>query len=122
MFYRFELRRNLTSIIVSLLSENKNYHYYQGYHEVTAVFLYVCGYTRCKKIMRKLSQEIFYPYLTEKNFNTALNQLDEMLHLIELADPEFGEYLRNVFGETPLLFALPWSLTLFAHSVNRIEV
>ena len=49
-----EIQEQLLRVILRLLSENEELHYYQGFHDIVITFLLVCGEDMAYAIMSVL--------------------------------------------------------------------
>ncbi len=52
---RTELRKELSAIINAILSRNSELHYYQGFHDITSIFLMILGERQAFLVMERIA-------------------------------------------------------------------
>lgn len=115
---RLALQDQLTVIILRVISKYPHLSYFQGYHDVAITFLLVTGDAVAFRIMEILSTHHLAECM-QKTFETVQRRLLTIFALVWREKKELYEYLEK--SQCGLLFALPWYLTWFGHSLNTYK-
>lgn len=115
---RLALQDQLTVIILRVISKYPHLSYYQGYHDVAVTFLLVCGDEMAFHIMETLSTDHLVECM-QRTFEIVQKRLLIIYALIWKEKRELYEFLER--SQCGLLFALPWYLTWFGHSLNSYK-
>uniref|UniRef100_A0AC34GWX0 Rab-GAP TBC domain-containing protein n=1 Tax=Panagrolaimus sp. ES5 TaxID=591445 RepID=A0AC34GWX0_9BILA len=114
---RTTVQGDLIPLIVRVLSENKKFRYYQGFHDICLTLILVLGSEAAFRVSRILSHRtVFKRYLTKSLEESAMHDLQYMYVLLFKHNPKLETYLRE--AELGTLFALSWPLTWFSHVLN----
>lgn len=112
---RIALQDQLTILILRVIFKYPHLKYYQGYHDVAVTFLLVVGDEIAFHVMEILSTNHLVECMQE-TMEPTQRRLMYLYPLVQQERPALCEYLeRSTVGT---LFALPWFLTWFGHSLN----
>ncbi|XP_044249607.1 TBC1 domain family member 20 isoform X1 [Drosophila takahashii] len=115
---RIALQDQLTVLILRVIQKYPNLRYYQGYHDVAVTFLLVVGEQIAYAIMEQLSTTHFSECMQE-TMEATQRRLMFIWPVIKFENPELYKFLQN--SSVGTLFALPWYLTWFGHSLNSYK-
>ncbi|KAK6632111.1 hypothetical protein RUM44_007141 [Polyplax serrata] len=113
---RVALQNQLTLLIIRVMTVHPKLKYYQGYHDVAVTLLLVTGIDVAYGILEKLSNNHLKDCM-EPTMEKTSHLLNYIYPLVKLQDKEVYEYLEQSGVGT--MFALPWFLTWFGHSLNN---
>ncbi|XP_066153537.1 TBC1 domain family member 20 isoform X1 [Euwallacea fornicatus] len=115
---RVALQDQLTVLILRVIIKYPHLRYYQGYHDVAITFLLVVGEAVAFRIMEKLSTENLRECMepTMEKTDYRLNYIYALLYNI---DKDLHNFMDSASVGT--MFALPWYLTWFGHSLNQYK-
>lgn len=112
---RIALQDQLTILILRVIFKYPHLRYYQGYHDVAVTFLLVVGDEIAFHVMEFLSTNHLVECMQE-TMEPTQRRLMYLYPLVRHERPVLCDYLeRSTVGT---LFALPWFLTWFGHSLN----
>ncbi|KAJ6633533.1 TBC1 domain family member 20, partial [Pseudolycoriella hygida] len=112
---RIALQDQLTVLILRVIIKYPHLKYYQGYHDVAVTFLLVVGDEIAFHVMEILSTNHLVECMQE-TMEPTQKRLMSLYPLLRREKPYLSDYLeRSTVGT---LFALPWYLTWFGHSLN----
>lgn len=112
---RIALQDQLTVLILRVIIKYPHLKYYQGYHDVAVTFLLVVGDEVAFHIMEILSTHHLVECMQE-TMEPTQRRLMFLYPLLRYERPSLCDYLeRSTVGT---LFALPWYLTWFGHSLT----
>lgn len=118
--HRKDLQKELTPLIVRILWECPQFHYYQGFHDVCLTLVLVLGPKSAERVGRNLAKfGSFKGYLSRTLEDSVLKELGLMYILLWKADPELEKAMRSV--QLGALFALSWPLTWFSHALHHYD-
>ncbi|KAK4878911.1 hypothetical protein RN001_007057 [Aquatica leii] len=113
---RLALQDQLTVLILRVIMKYPHLRYYQGYHDVAITFLLVVGETVSFRIMERLSTDHLRECM-EPTMEKTSYRLNYLYAILQREDKELHEILdRSMVGT---MFALPWYLTWFGHSLTQ---
>lgn len=112
---RIALQDQLTVLILRVIIKYPHLKYYQGYHDVAVTFLLVVGDEIAFHIMEILSTNHLVECM-EETMEPTQRRLMFLYPIIRNERPALCDYLEKSTVGT--LFALPWYLTWFGHSLN----
>lgn len=115
---RIALQDQLTVLILRVISKYPKLRYYQGYHDVAITFLLVVGEDIGFAVMERLSTSHFEECMQE-TMDATQKRLMCIYAIIQLENPVLFQFLQKSMVGT--LFALPWFLTWFGHSLNSYK-
>ncbi|CAH0726227.1 unnamed protein product, partial [Brenthis ino] len=116
---RVALQDQLTVLILRVIMKYPHLKYYQGYHDVAITLLLVCGDKASFPLLCRLSygpKAPLAPFM-QATMQPTQHLLNYMLPVLRRADHRLAECLDKSGVGT--MFALPWYLTWFGHSLNR---
>ncbi|XP_060800383.1 TBC1 domain family member 20 isoform X2 [Amyelois transitella] len=116
---RVALQDQLTVLILRVIIEYPHLKYYQGYHDVAITLLLVCGDRASFPLLCRLSCGAGAPLapFMQLTMQPTQHLLNYMLPVIARAEKKLADCLEKAGVGT--MFALPWYLTWFGHSLNR---
>ncbi|XP_034474421.1 TBC1 domain family member 20 [Drosophila innubila] len=115
---RIALQDQLTVLILRVIKKYPNLRYYQGYHDVAVTFLLVAGEEVAYAIMEELSTTHFSECMQE-TMEATQRRLMFIWPVVLYEQPELFQFLQR--SSVGTLFALPWYLTWFGHSLNSYK-
>lgn len=113
---RVAMQDQLIRLILKIITKHPQLQYYQGYHDVAITFLLVVGETMAFHIMEKLSIN-YLKHFMEPTMEKTAELLDYIFPLLEHIHPELCDYIER--AEVGSMFALPWFLTWYSHTLNN---
>ncbi|CAH2067611.1 unnamed protein product, partial [Iphiclides podalirius] len=116
---RVALQDQLTVLILRVIIKYPHLKYYQGYHDVAITLLLVCGDRASFPLLCRLSygpKAPLAPFM-QTTMQPTQHLLNYMLPVLRRADDKLADCLDKAGVGT--MFALPWYLTWFGHSLNR---
>lgn len=114
-------RLQLSEVMHAILQKHRGHMgYFQGFHDIVLVFLEVGSPSQAFHMVERLalfqlSDQLCLPF--EKGL---LPLLGVLFHLLSLVDAELADALVEAECQE-LHFAVPWVLTLFAHSLPQLN-
>lgn len=112
---RIALQDQLTVLILRVIIKYPHLKYYQGYHDVAVTFLLVVGEEIAFHVMEILSTNHLVECMQE-TMEPTQKRLMFLYPIIRHENAALCKYLEN--SSVGTLFALPWYLTWFGHSLN----
>ncbi|KER31720.1 hypothetical protein T265_02090 [Opisthorchis viverrini] len=108
----------LMRLIVSLLLDNPNLHYYQGFHDICYIFLSVLGENNARLLLNKILPDRFGLFM-EASMDSTVEYMQLIFALLGHLRPTLTKNLEAV-GLGPH-FALAWIVTWFAHVLPEMD-
>lgn len=115
---RLALQNQLTILILQVVMAHPHLRYYQGYHDVAVTLLLVTGRDAAYCILEKLSVDHLKECM-EPTMDKTSHLLNYIYPLVRHQNKEVYEHLEKSGVGT--MFALPWFLTWFGHSLNQYK-
>lgn len=112
---RIALQDQLTVLILRVIMKHPHLKYYQGYHDVAITFLLVVGEDVAFHVMEILSTNHLVECMQE-TMEPTQRRLMFIYPIIQHENPSLCDFLQKSTVGT--LFALPWYLTWFGHSLK----
>ncbi|OQO07165.1 hypothetical protein B0A48_07733 [Cryoendolithus antarcticus] len=113
---RLDLRKaELSCIIKATLRRHPILCYFQGYHDIVQVLLLVLGANAAPAAAARLSLLRIRDFMLP-TMSGALSHLQLLPSILRAADAELYEHLSQT---APFYFALPATLTLYAHDIQE---
>uniref|UniRef100_A0A8C4YU14 Rab-GAP TBC domain-containing protein n=1 Tax=Gadus morhua TaxID=8049 RepID=A0A8C4YU14_GADMO len=109
------LQEELIDIILRVLKNNPQLHYYQGYHDIVVTFLLVLGERLATALVEKLSTHHLRDFMDPTMDNTK-HILNYLMPIIERVNPEVHDFMQQ--AEVGTIFALSWLITWFGHVLS----
>ncbi|GAB7334017.1 hypothetical protein MBLNU13_g06112t1 [Cladosporium sp. NU13] len=108
-------KQELSNVITETLRRHPLLCYFQGYHDIVQVLLLVLGAEAAPAAAARLSllriRDFMLPTMTG-----ALSHLQLLPAILKAADAELFDHLSET---APFYFALPATLTLYAHEIQE---
>lgn len=108
-------KQELSNVITETLRRHPLLCYFQGYHDIVQVLLLVLGAEAAPAAAARLSllriRDFMLPTMTG-----ALSHLQLLPGILKAADAELFDHLSET---APFYFALPATLTLYAHEIQE---
>lgn len=116
---RVALQDQLTVLILRVIIKYPHLKYYQGYHDVAITLLLVCGDRASFPLLCRLSYGAGAPLapFMQLTMQPTQHLLNYMLPVVGRANTKLANRLEEAGVGT--MFALPWYLTWFGHSLGR---
>lgn len=108
-------RENLVSLLTFIFQRFPGLQYYQGYHEVAAMFL-PFGLLHARKLLSAISVLYLRDYM-EHTMESTISHCNLLLEILKRLDPELHQHFISM-GDFNTFFSVPWILTLFSHESN----
>ncbi|XP_053556256.1 TBC1 domain family member 20 [Bombina bombina] len=112
---REDLQEQLIDIILQVLKQNPQLHYYQGYHDIVVTFLLVVEGPLATVLVDKLSTHHLRDFMDPTMDNTK-HILNYLMPIIELVNPTLHDFMQR--AEVGTIFALSWLITWFGHVLS----
>jgi len=114
------LQSHLTKLICSVLNENPEIHYYQGFHDISLTFLLVCISQSAPHLaylcLNKMVVTSLAPFM-ERTMDSTHDLIHVIFSIIEKEDKDlFNKIVKE--AKCPSAFSLPWILTWFSHTLQ----
>eukprot|EP00606_Chrysophyceae_sp_TOSAG23-5_P000768 GSChrysophyteH2.ASY1.ANO1.1344.1 assembled CDS len=115
-----EKRALLTDMITATLVRNPELQYYQGFHDVSVVFIEVFEDEPdlAFSLIETASKHFLKDFMGE-DFHTVTNTLPLILQIIKKVDVKLFAFLSKALTEP--YFATSWLITWFAHDVKDMN-
>ncbi|KAL3318410.1 T-cell immunomodulatory protein [Cichlidogyrus casuarinus] len=112
-------KRRLTRLIISVLNSHSDLHYYQGFHDICFVFMWVLeDDATAYKCLKKLVEGNFRIFM-QKTLQSSEEYLYHIYFLLKLEHPMLLRKIEDTNMEAS--FALAWVLTWFSHVLPNLE-
>lgn len=112
------IQSKLAKLIVKLLIENPDHHYYQGFHDVCLTYMSMYGEDEAFERLRKLVNTHFNTFMMTTMAETQ--QFMSMISIIVgLHDYNIQLFLER--AQVGTIFALSWVITWFSHVIPEDE-
>ncbi|KAJ2790436.1 GTPase-activating protein gyp8 [Coemansia linderi] len=109
----------LGSVVRSVLRSYPWLGYYQGFHELSLIFLSVFGSERPAIEASKMVALFFVRDAMASNLDHVMQQLRLLYVVVQAISPEIHALLDEL--EVPPFFAISWVLTWFAHDLDDFQ-
>ncbi|KAJ2632634.1 GTPase-activating protein gyp8 [Coemansia sp. RSA 1290] len=109
-------QRQLTHVVCSVLRSYPWLSYYQGFHELSLVFLLVFGSERPAAEAVRMVALFFVRDAMASNLDHVLQQLQLLYVLLKAISPQVHAILADL--DVPPFFAISWVLTWFSHDLS----
>lgn len=117
--FREKKRNILNNMILTILSKNKNLHYYQGYHDVASIFMLTLEDDSLSLgVIENVSRNFLADFMA-KDFEVVMKLLQAIPIIIECCDPELTSFFSRCSLEP--YFTTSWLITWFAHDLKCIS-
>nr|XP_039261333.1 TBC1 domain family member 20-like [Styela clava] len=110
------LQNQMLDVIVWVLTEHSELHYYQGYHDICITFLLVCGQKLTYRLINKLSTHHLRDFM-DPTMDKTRHILNYLIPIVRKSNGELADYLvRSGVGT---IFALSWLITWYGHVLSN---
>ncbi|XP_041454437.1 TBC1 domain family member 20-like [Lytechinus variegatus] len=109
------LQDQLVDVIVRVLINNDQLHYYQGYHDIVVTFLLVVGKDMCFSLIDKLSTHHLRDFM-DRTMDRTKHMLNYLLPILSKSNPKLHDFMER--SEVGTVFALAWLITWYGHVLN----
>ncbi|XP_045151354.1 TBC1 domain family member 20 isoform X2 [Echinops telfairi] len=109
------LQEELIDVILLILQQNPQLHYYQGYHDIVVTFLLVVGERLATPLVEKLSTHHLRDFM-EPTMDNTKHILNYLMPIIDQVNPELHDFMQS--AEVGTIFALSWLITWFGHVLS----
>ncbi|CAK9301575.1 unnamed protein product [Gordionus sp. m RMFG-2023] len=114
---RLVLQNKAINIIMSILYENDDIHYYQGYHDIAITIILVLTEEKPSLFILKQITPKFLKDFTGPTGSSGLEfALSYTYPIIACSNPRLALFLENKMDLNPPLFCLPQMITWFARA------
>lgn len=113
---RLILQEQLMDLILWVLEQEDDLHYYQGYHDICVTVLQVCGARLGQVIARELSRRHLRDFMCPTMDQTTM-LLKFIMPILQEEDPELHEFL--IESDVGTIFALSWLITWYGHVISE---
>lgn len=114
-FRRRNILKDLRILILEILHRYNSLQYYQGYHEIALNFVYLMDCEKGIKLFEKLTLTHLSFYM-EPSLDSTIVAMNLVVNIIQCADLDLFLFIKK--SEVEPVFALPWIITWFSHSLN----
>lgn len=111
-------REDLYDILVYLFHENEAFYYYQGYNDVVAIHMLVCGEQVAIQTMQQQSRYMLRDF-HHQDMEQTIAMINLLYLLLDKVDPKLVGALRK--SNVLPFFCLSWIITWFAHDLTDFE-
>uniref|UniRef100_A0AC35TYD0 Tubby-like protein n=1 Tax=Rhabditophanes sp. KR3021 TaxID=114890 RepID=A0AC35TYD0_9BILA len=114
---RANLIEEMTPFIVRVLSLNDKFNYYQGFHDVCLTIVLVVGIEVAFNVCACITKRgRFESFLTKSLEKSVVKDLELIYPILHSKNKDVESVLSK--AELGIMFALPWPLTWFSHSLH----
>ena len=113
-------RELLTNMLTATLNRNPGLQYYQGFHDITVVFIEI--FEDDPDLAYSLVETVSLHFLKDfmgEDFHTVTNTLPLILQIINKVDVKLFAFLSKALTEP--YFATSWLITWFSHDVKDMD-
>ncbi|CAH8586488.1 unnamed protein product [Schistosoma turkestanicum] len=112
------IQRIVTRLVISILVDNPNLHYYQGFHDICYIFFSVLGEKESRILLNKLIPTHFSLFM-QKSMDLTLEYMQLIFALLERVSTSVLNSIESVdLGPD---FAIAWIITWFAHVLPNMD-
>lgn len=115
---RLGLQDQLVDLIMRVLVNHDELHYYQGYHDICVTFLLVVGEDLAFALVDKLSLNHLRDFM-DSNMDRTKHMLNYLYPIVRRANPELHKFM--IQSEVGTIFSLSWLITWYGHVLNDLQ-
>ncbi|KAK3603414.1 hypothetical protein CHS0354_009393 [Potamilus streckersoni] len=115
---RLGLQDQLVDLIMRVLVNHEELHYYQGYHDICVTFLLVVGEDVAFALVDKLSLNHLRDFM-DANMDRTKHILNYLYPIVGKSNPELREFMER--SEVGTVFSLSWLITWYGHVLNDLR-
>ena len=116
---REKRRTSLSNIIMAILSRHPQLHYFQGFHDIVAVFLLIAEEDH---LAFALTEQVCLIYMLDcmlPDFEIVSKSMQTIMLIIKTVDKKLHKFLSQASIEP--FFATSWLITWFAHDIKELN-
>nr|XP_020660114.1 TBC1 domain family member 20-like [Pogona vitticeps] len=106
------LQEQLIDVILQVLREHPELHYYQGYHDIAVTLLLVAGERMAVALLEKLSLLHLRDFM-DPTMDSTKHILNYLMPILQRESPRLHDFMRR--SEVGTIFALSWLITWYSH-------
>ncbi|XP_072855744.2 TBC1 domain family member 20 isoform X1 [Pogona vitticeps] len=106
------LQEQLIDVILQVLREHPELHYYQGYHDIAVTLLLVAGERMAVALLEKLSLLHLRDFM-DPTMDSTKHILNYLMPVLQRESPRLHDFMRR--SEVGTIFALSWLITWYSH-------
>ncbi|XP_064598713.1 TBC1 domain family member 20-like [Liolophura sinensis] len=115
---RLGLQDQLVDVIMRILVNHNELHYYQGYHDICVTFLLVVGEDLTFALVDQLSTNHLRDFM-DVNMERTNHILNYLYPIVEQASPKLCEFMER--SEVGTIFCLSWLITWYGHVLTEFR-
>ncbi|CAG2208229.1 GYP8 [Mytilus edulis] len=115
---RLALQDQLIDLIMRVLVNHEELHYYQGYHDICVTILLVVGDDVGFALMDILSLNHLRDFM-DSNMDRTKHMLNYLYPIVGRSNPELRDFMER--SEVGTIFSLSWLITWFGHVLDDIR-
>ncbi|KAI9305497.1 rab-GTPase-TBC domain-containing protein [Cunninghamella echinulata] len=112
------LQQELNQVIVQVLRNFPKLHYYQGFHDICAVFLLLFGQSNAIQLLSHVALFYLRDAMLD-SLDPILKEIELLNTLYKLKDEKLYEHFQSM-GILPY-YCLSWIITWFSHDLEELE-
>lgn len=106
------LQKQMLEIILWVLTEHSELHYYQGYHDICVTFLLVCGQKLTYMLIDRLSTHHLRDFM-DPTMDKTRHILNYLIPIVRKVNTKLADHIVRSGAGT--IFALSWLITWYGH-------
>ncbi|XP_062594238.1 TBC1 domain family member 20-like [Saccostrea cucullata] len=115
---RMSYQDQLVDLIMRVLVQHNELHYYQGYHDICVTFLLVLGEDLAFAILDVLSLKHLRDFM-DANMDRTKHILNYLYPIVGRANPTLRNFMEE--SEVGTVFCLSWLITWFGHVLGDLD-
>ncbi|XP_022340816.2 TBC1 domain family member 20-like [Crassostrea virginica] len=115
---RMSYQDQLVDLIMRVLVEHEELHYYQGYHDICVTFLLVLGEDLAFAVLDVLSLQHLRDFM-DVNMDRTKHILNYLYPIVGRASPKLRQFMEE--SEVGTVFCLSWLITWFGHVLGDLD-
>lgn len=115
---RLSLQDILVRVIMRVLVNHPELHYYQGYHDICVTFLLVAGEEITVALVDRLSIKHLRDFMDE-NMDRTKHTLNYLYPIVGKANPKLRQFME--LSDVGTIFCLSWLITWYGHVLSEFR-
>lgn len=115
---RMSYQDQLVDLIMRVLVQHEELHYYQGYHDICVTFLLVLGEDLAFAVLDVLSLQHLRDFM-DVNMDRTKHILNYLYPIVGRASPKLRQFMEE--SEVGTVFSLSWLITWFGHVLGDLD-
>lgn len=115
---RSVLQGQLTDMILYVLRNNPELHYYQGYHDIAVTLLLTVGVRMATAMLQTLSTHHLRDFM-DPTMDRTRHVLSYLMPLVQCESAGLHDFLLR--SEVGCIFALSWLITWYGHVLSDFQ-